>query len=357
MKTIKGPGIFLSQFIGAEAPFNTLEGLAEWAAALGYKALQIPCNHPHIFDLPKAATSQAYCDDITAMLARHGLVISELSTHLEGQLLAVHPAYDLAFDNFAPEAVRGNPSARQAWATQALKQAAAASEKLGLTAHATFSGSLAWPYFYPWPPHNAVLLEEAFATLAQRWLPVLDCFDQHGVDVCFEIHPGEDLHDGVTFGRFLALVNHHPRCNILFDPSHLRLQHMDYLGFIDRYHDRIKAFHVKDAEFAASSQSGVYGGYQNWADRPGRFRSPGDGDIDFKSIFSKLSQYDYSGWAVLEWECCLKNAETGAREGSEFIRRHIIPVSERAFDDFAAGQNGRHQARRMLGLAGDVSHD
>lgn len=356
MKTIKGPGIFLSQFIGGHPPFNTLDGLAGWAASLGYKALQIPCNHPHIFDLEKAATRQSYCDDIRETLAKHGLTISELSTHLEGQLVAVHPAYDLAFDGFAPEAVRGNPPARQAWATQALKHAAAASQKLGLKAHATFSGSLAWPYFYPWPPHNQVLLDEAFDELASRWLPVLDCFDQHGVDVCFEIHPGEDLHDGATFERFLARVDNHPRCNILFDPSHLRLQHMDYLAFIDRYHDRIKAFHVKDAEFTASAHTGVYGGYQNWADRAGRFRSPGDGDIDFKGIFSKLSQYDYDGWAVLEWECCLKDAETGAREGSEFIRRNIIPVADRAFDEFAAGTNDRANARRMLGL-GEIAND
>ncbi len=357
MKTMKGPGIFLSQFIGGQPPFNTLDGLAQWAASLGYKALQIPCNYQGIFDLERAATSQIYCDEIMETLAGHDLTISELSTHLEGQLIAVHPAYDLAFDGFAPAAVRGNPTARRAWATNALKQAAAASEKLGLKAHATFSGSLAWPYFYPWPPHNQTLLNEAFNEQAQRWRPILDCFDQHGVDLCYEIHPGEDLHDGATFERFLARVDNHPRCNILFDPSHLHLQHMDYLAFIDIYHPRIKAFHVKDAEFAVSGRSGVYGGYQNWLDRAGRFRSPGDGQIDFKGIFSKLSQYDYDGWAVLEWECCLKDGETGAREGSDFIRRHIIPVAGRAFDDFAAGSEDRAAARRMLGLGEDVSHD
>jgi sugar phosphate isomerase/epimerase len=350
MKTIKGPGIFLSQFIGERPPFNTLDGLAQWAASLGYKALQIPCNHQAIFDLEKAAVSQVYCDEIMGRLADHGLTISELSTHLEGQLIAVHPAYDLAFDSFAPDAVRGDPTARQRWATNRLKQAASASERLGLKAHATFSGSLAWPYFYPWPPHNQTLLSEAFNVLAQRWLPILQCFDQHGVDLCFEIHPGEDLHDGATFERFLAGVGDHPRCNILFDPSHLHLQQMDYLAFIDLYYSRIKAFHVKDAEFTASGRSGVYGGYQNWADRAGRFRSPGDGQIDFKGIFSKLSQYDYDGWAVLEWECCLKDAETGAREGSKFINRHIIPVATRAFDDFAAGSEDLTAVRRMLGL-------
>ena len=338
MRTIKGPGIFLSQFIGAQPPFNTLDGLAGWAAEKGYKALQMPCNHKAIFDVEQAAESQTYCDEISGRLAEKGLVISELSTHLEGQLIAVNPVYDEAFDNFAPPAVRGNASARQAWATDIVKKAAVASARLGLTAHATFSGSLAWPFIYPWPPHNETRFAEAFSELARRWRPILDTFDEQGVNVCYEIHPGEDLHDGVTFERFLALVDNHPRCNMLYDPSHLLLQQIDYLTWIDHYHTRIKAFHVKDAEFRPNGRSGVYGGYQSWINRAGRFRSPGDGQIDFKGIFSKLTQYDYDGWAVLEWECCLKDGETGAQEGREFISRHIIPVSDRAFDDFAAGE-------------------
>ncbi|MER1975499.1 sugar phosphate isomerase/epimerase family protein [Pseudocitrobacter faecalis] len=337
MKTIKGPGIFLSQFIAGDAPFNSLDGLAEWAAGLGYVALQIPCDHPAIFDLEKAAASQTYCDEIRGRLAEKGLEVSELSTHLEGQLVAVHPAYDDAFDHFAPSALRAKPQARQQWAVETVKKAAQASARLGLSAHATFSGALAWPYFYPWPPHNAALLQDAFAEQARRWRPILDVFDEHGVNLCYEIHPGEDLHDGLTFERFLEGVGNHPRCHMLYDPSHLHLQNIDYLAWIDIYHSRIKAFHVKDAEFERNGRSGVYGGYQNWLTRAGRFRTLGDGQIDFKVIFSKLTQHDYDGWAVLEWECCLKSAEVGAREGSEFIRRHIIPVSTRAFDDFAAG--------------------
>jgi len=353
MKTIKGPGIFLSQFIGERPPFNTLAGLAAWAAGLGYRALQIPCHQPGIFDLERAAVSQTYCDEIRGVLAGFGLEISELSTHLEGQLMAVNPAYDLAFDNFAPQALRGDPARRTDWAVATLKRAAAASEKLGLRAHATFSGSLAWPWFYPWPPHHEALFDEAFAELARRWLPVLETFDQHGVDLCYELHPGEDLHDGVTFERFLQAVNQHPRCHILYDPSHLFLQHIDYLQFIDLYHPHIRAFHVKDAEFQRNGRSGVYGGYQPWLLRAGRFRSPGDGQINFGGIFSRLAQYAFSGWAVLEWECCLKAGETGAREGAEFIRNHIIPVSDRAFDDFAAAGNAS-SVRQQLGLDRDA---
>lgn len=336
MKTVKGPGIFLAQFIGQQAPFNNLEGIAKWAAERGFKALQIPCNHPKIFDLDRASTSQSYCDEVTALLANYGLQISELSTHLEGQLIAVHPAHDEVFDGFAPESVRCNHEKRTAWAIETLKKAASASAKLGLTAHATFSGSLAWPYVYPWPPHNQALLEEAFDELARRWLPILDEFDRHGIDICYELHPGEDLHDGITFERFLSAVNNHPRCNILYDPSHMLLQHIDYLDFIDIYYERIKAFHVKDAEYLISGRSGVYGGYQRWINRPGRFRSLGDGQVNFKSIFSKFAQYDYDGWAVLEWECCLKDSDTGAREGAQFIKHHIIPVADHDFDDFAS---------------------
>ncbi|PVZ80286.1 AP endonuclease [Serratia sp. S1B] len=350
MKTIQGPGLFLAQFISEQAPFNSLDSLAAWAADLGFTSIQVPTLDAAIFDLPLAAQSQGYCDEITSRLKQYGIRISELSTHLQGQLVAVHPAYDLAFDGFAPPAVRGNPQQRQVWATEQLLMAARASQRLGLNAHATFSGALAWPYFYPWPPHRTELLEAAFEQLAQRWLPILDAFDDAGVDLCYELHPGEDLHDGVTFERFLAKVGNHPRCHILYDPSHLHLQQMDYLGFIDAYHQRIRAFHVKDAEYRPSARSGVYGGYQAWLERPGRFRSLGDGQIDFSSIFSKLAQYDFPGVATLEWECCLKSPEVGAREGAEFIQRHIIPVAQRAFDDFAVVDNDRAQINTILGL-------
>jgi sugar phosphate isomerase/epimerase len=276
--------------------------------------------------------------------------ITELSTHLQGQLVAVHPAFDPMFGGFAPEPLRGKPVERQAWAVEQVKLAAKASARLGLAAHATFSGALAWPYFYPWPQRPAGLVEEAFAELARRWTPILDVFDEAGVDACFEIHPGEDLHDGATFERFLDAVDQHPRANILFDPSHMVLQQLDYLAFIDLYHARIRAFHVKDAEFRPNGRAGVYGGYLPWVERPGRFRSLGDGQVDFKAIFSKLAAYDYPGWAVLEWECALKHPEDGAREGAPFIKDHIIRVTPRAFDDFAGVAADTAFNRRVLGL-------
>ena len=353
MRTIKGPGIFLAQFAGEDPPFNSLASIADWSAGLGYRGIQIPSWDARLFDLATAAQSQGYCDEVRGILEERGLEITELSTHLQGQLVAVHPAYDAQFDGFAPSEVHGRPHARQAWAVEQLKLAARASRKLGLHAHATFSGALAWPYVYPWPQRPAGLVEEAFDELARRWAPILDIFDENGVDVAFEIHPGEDLHDGITYEMFLERVHHHHRANILYDPSHFVLQHLDYLAFIDHYHERIKCFHVKDAELRPSGRSGVYGGYQSWIDRPGRFRSLGDGQVDFKSIFSKLSQYDFGGWAVLEWECAIKRSEDGAREGAPFIQDHIIRVTSHAFDDFASSGTDRNANRRLLGLEHD----
>ena len=350
MKTIKGPAIFLAQFAGDAPPFNSLDTICGWAADLGFDAVQIPTWDGRLFDLKKASDSKDYCNEVAGTVANHGLVISELSTHLQGQLVAVHPAYDDAFDGFAPAAVRGNPQARREWAVDQLMRAARASRNLGLDAHVTFSGALAWPYVYPWPQRPAGLIETAFNELAKRWRPILDAFDEVGVDLCYELHPGEDLHDGATFEMFLARVDDHARCNILYDPSHFVLQALDYLDHIDIYHERLKMFHVKDAELNPTGRVGVYGGYQSWIDRAGRFRSLGDGQVDFAAVFSKLAQYDFPGWAVLEWECCLKHPEDGAREGADFIRSHIIRVTERAFDDFAAAGADEAANRRMLGI-------
>ncbi|CAN0580434.1 unnamed protein product [Ectocarpus sp. 12 AP-2014] len=354
MKTIKGPALFLAQFAGDDAPFNSLDAITKWAAGCGYLGVQMPSWDKRLFDLDKAAESKDYCQEVLGKAAENGVTITELSTHLQGQLVAVHPAYDTAFDGFADPSVHGNPDARQAWAVDQVMKAITASKNMGLTAHATFSGALAWPYIYPWPQRPAGLVEAAFDELAKRWRPILDHAEENGVDVCYEIHPGEDLHDGISFEMFLERVGNHARANMLYDPSHYVLQHMDYLENIDIYHERIKMFHVKDAELNPTGRQGVYGGYQNWVDRAGRFRSLGDGQVDFKQVFSKLTQYDFDGWAVVEWECALKHPEDGAREGAQFVKDHIIRVTERAFDDFADGGTDDGSAaaanRKMLGL-------
>jgi len=350
MQTIKGPAIFLAQFLDDKPPFNNLKNICTWAKSLGFAGVQIPTWDSRVIDLQKAAESKTYADEIKGLVNECGLEITELSTHLQGQLVAVNPAYDELFDGFAPDAVKKNPKARQEWAVQQLLYAAKASQNLGLNAHATFSGALLWHTVYPWPQRPAGLVQDGFKELANRWLPILNKFDQAGVDVCYEIHPGEDLHDGISYEMFLEQVNNHKRACLLYDPSHFVLQQLDYKQYIDFYHERIKMFHVKDAEFNPTGRQGVYGGFQNWIDRAGRFRSLGDGQIDFKTIFSKLTQYGFKGWAVLEWECCIKHPEDGAKQGAAFIKDHIIRVTEKAFDDFADTGNNEDLNKKILGL-------
>jgi sugar phosphate isomerase/epimerase len=336
--------------MGDTAPFNSLDSICKWAASLGFTGVQIPSWDARCIDLQKAAESKTYADEIRGIVASAGLKITELSTHLQGQLVAVNPAYDALFDGFAPENLRGNAKARTEWAIQQLKYAAKASSNLGLNAHATFSGALLWQTVYPWPQRPAGLVETGFTELANRWLPILNVFDENGVDLCYEIHPGEDLHDGVTYEMFLDKVNHHKRACLLYDPSHFVLQCLDYKAYIDHYHERIKMFHVKDAEFNPTGKQGVYGGYQSWMERAGRFRSLGDGQVDFKAIFSKLAQYNYTGWAVMEWECAIKHPETGAAEGAPFIKEHIIRVTDKTFDDFAGTGSDEAFNKKLLGI-------
>ena len=350
MKTIKGPALFLAQFAGDDAPFNTWDDITKWAADCGYKGVQVPSWDGRLIDLARAAASKDYCDEFKGQAEANGVAVTELSTHLQGQLVAVNPAYDSAFDGFAAAEVQGDPKARQAWAVDQVKMAISASKHMGINAMATFSGALAWPFIYPWPQRPAGLVEAACDELAARWRPILDHAEENGVDVCYEIHPGEDLHDGITFEMFLERLGGHARCNMLYDPSHYVLQCLDYLDNIDIYKDRIKMFHVKDAEFNPTGRQGVYGGYQPWVDRAGRFRSLGDGQVDFAAIFSKMAANDFDGWAVVEWECCLKHPEDGAREGAQFVKDHIIRVTERAFDDFAGGDIDDATNRKKLGI-------
>ena len=350
MKTIKGPALFLAQFAGDAAPFNSWDSITRWAADCGYVGVQVPSWDARLFDLEKAATSKTWCDDFKGQARANGIEVTELSTHLQGQLVAVHPAYDASFDGFAPPAVHGKPKARQEWAVDQVTKALKASQNLGLDAMASFSGALAWPYLYPWPQRPAGLIETAFDELARRWTPILNVAEDCGVDIAYEIHPGEDLFDGTTFEMFLDRVKGHKRANMLYDPSHYILQCLDYLDHIDIYHERIKMFHVKDAEFNPTGRQGVYSGYAPWLSRAGRFRSPGDGQVDFGAIFSRLAALDFAGWAVVEWECCLKHPEDGAREGAALVAAHIIRVTEKAFDDFASGGTDEAANRKMLGI-------
>jgi sugar phosphate isomerase/epimerase len=348
MKTIKGPGVFLAQFIRDEEPFNSLDGLAAWVSGMGYKGVQIPSWDNRVFDLDKAAESRTYADEIKGKLKNNGLEIVEIGSYLQGQCLAFHPAYEAGFSAFHPRGLSG--SAITDWAADQLMKSVRASANLGTKNISVMSGGFAWHMIYPWPQRPPGLIDEAFEELARRWRPILDFADDNGITFGYELHPGSDLYDGATYERFLDKTDDHPAACLTYDPSHFLLQQLNYVEFIRLYHDRIKAFHVKDAEFRPDGRVGVYGGYEDWNGRAGRFRSLGDGQVDFGRIFSLLTSYGYDGWAILEWECCIKSPDQGAREGAPFIKNHIIEATELAFDDFAGGDTDKTLLRRILGL-------
>jgi sugar phosphate isomerase/epimerase len=317
MKTIKGPAIFLAQFMGDDVPFDNLEP-GRLGIRPGLQAIQLPCD-PRLFDLDRRPTARPTATTMAGMLASHGLQITELSTTCRASWWpCIRPTMQL-FDGFAAPHVRGNPAGAPGLGHDQLLRAARASKRLGLAAHVSFSGALAWPYIYPWPQRPAGLVEEAFAELGRRWLPILDAFEDAGVDICYELHPGEDLHDGVSFERFLDAVGGHRRANILYDPSHFVLQQLDYLAFIDIYHERIKAFHVKDAEFRPNGRQGVYGGYLGWQERAGASARWATGRSTSRRSSPRWRNTTIRGWAVLEWECASsipKTARAKARTSS-----------------------------------------
>ena len=349
MAAIKGPAVFLAQFLRDVPPFNTLENICKWFADLGYAGVQIPGWDRRVIDIDQAATSNTYCDELRGKLANFGLSITELAAYLVGQVLAIHPAYEAGFAGFYPSGLQG--TARTEWAASEVRKYIEASAKLGLRNVPVLSGGFAWHLIYPWPQRPPGLIDEAFKELARRWRPLLDYARDRGCVLGFELHPGSDVHDGATFEMFLDHTDDHPAACINYDPSHFLLQQLDYCAFIELYGERISGFHVKDAEFRPSGRVGVYGGYQPWNKRAGRFRSLGDGQVDFKRIFTLLTEARFDGWAVLEWECCVKSPEQGAREGAPFIRQHLIESTTVAFDDFAKSGGDAEANRAMLGLA------
>jgi sugar phosphate isomerase/epimerase len=349
MGSIRGPGIFLAQFLRDKKPYNNLDNIGTWVSGLGYKGVQIPTWDSRVFDLNTAASSKAYCREFKSKLKSMGLDVTELGGFIQGQVLAMHPAYETAFAAFYPAGL--DDKGRVAWATEELKKVVTASAHMGLRNIPVLSGSLAWHMMYPWPQRPAGLIKMAFKELHRRWRPILNLAKENGLTIGFELHPGSDIFDGATFEMFLDVSRNHPAAGINYDPSHFVLQQLDYCDFIRRYGDRISGFHVKDAEFRPSGRVGVYGGYQDWAERAGRFRSLGDGQVDFRRVFTLLTEAGYDGWAVLEWECCVKSPEQGAREGAPFIREHIIEATEVAFDDFAGGKTDDETNRKILGLA------
>jgi len=227
-------------------------------------------------------------------------------THLQGQLVAVHPAYDVAFDAFAPAQVKSNPKARQAWAVDQLMKAAAASRRLGLAASVTFSGALAWPYLYPWPQRPPGLIETAFDEARQTVEADPRCLRQRGRRPLFmKSIRARTSSNGATFEMFLARVGNHPRCNINYDPSHFLLQ-QTRLSRLHRYltHRVSRPSTSRTRSQSIGPARRLRGISSRGSIAPGASGRQGMARSILAGFFSKLAAIGYDSWAVLEWECC-----------------------------------------------------
>jgi sugar phosphate isomerase/epimerase len=344
---IKGPAIFIAQFATPEPPRNNIDNFATWAAKYGYVGLQLPAWDSRFIDLDKAAGSKTWCDEYAGKLKQKGLVVTDMFA-LQGQMIAFHPAFDELFAGFHPAGLKGE--ALVSWAQDQLKKCIKASVHLGCEGVPTLSGGLYWPFVYPWPQRPAGIVETAYKELARRWKPVLDFAQENGKTINFEIHPGCDIFDGATFDMFLDYSNGHPAACINYDPSHFVLQQLDLYEFIKVYGPRIKGCHVKDGEFRSSASQGVYSGMQPWGKRAGRFRTVGDGQVDFRRMFTLLTEAGFKGWAVLEWEDPVRDAEDAAKRCATIIRDNLIEVAAYAFDNFLDSGADEAANKRILGI-------
>jgi len=134
----------------------------------------------------------------------------------------------------------------------------------------------------------------------------------------------------------------------LYDPA-ISCCSADSLEHIDLYHERIRMFHVKDAEFNPRPAARACMAVQSWIDRGRTLPLAGRRQVNFKAIFSKLTQY-HIRWRCSCGNCCLSTRGRRPAEGAKVIADHIIRVTDKAFDDFAGAGADVAANRRMLGV-------
>ncbi|OGJ72152.1 hypothetical protein A2424_05950 [Candidatus Peribacteria bacterium RIFOXYC1_FULL_54_13] len=349
--TLRGPSLFIAQGWGKKG-WSNLKECAQSAAALGYKGLQATLWTGGAIDTKLAAESKTYCDEQQGIATGEGCPIVELANHVEGQLMRCGTAYRPQFRAFAPEEMGDDWNAISQWAAYRMKLSASAARNFGFDRLAAFPGTSIFHTMYEWPQRPKGLVTAAFNALAAAWRPVFEHGDEVGVAYAFELHPMEDLMDGSTFNRFKRHTGNRKSAKILLDLSHRKVAAcpQDAMEqFIRNHAEDIAMFHVKDGEFIATAESDAYGSFLPWSERPGCFRSTGDGQIDYQRIFDLLGRELKLGlWATVEWEDCRGKGWTqGTREAVHFVNawlnqtpppaKTMPEASGETFDDFVGG--------------------
>ena len=310
-----------------------LAELAKKASDWGYNGLELACWGDH-FDPAKGATDPGYCEQQKKILQENNLSVYSISHHLAGQLVC-DLNDDFRSDGFAPPDCAGNPEKKRAWAVKTMKQTAVAAKNMGLKVVNGFTGSSIWHLIYSFPPVSEEQIEEGFKYFAEMWNPILDVFDENGVQFALEVHPTEIAFDIVTAERALEAIDRRAAFGFNFDPSHLEWQGINPVNFIKTFPERIYHVHMKDAIVNLDGTSGILGSYMNFG-QPGRgwdFRSLGRGQVNFEEIIRALNDVKYAGPLSVEWEDASMDREAGARESVDFVKKIDFQPSDRVFDE------------------------
>ena len=165
----------------------SLSELAPLAKKMGFDGLELACWGDH-FDVYKAAESKEYCQDRWRILSDNGLTAFAISNHLVGQAIcdniderhqAILPPQ--VWGNGKPEGVRQRAAENMKTAGRACRNFLDARPGQGSTFPAVvigFSGSSIWHACYAFPPTSQEFLQRGFDDFGERFLPILEEFDQ-----------------------------------------------------------------------------------------------------------------------------------------------------------------------------------
>ncbi len=311
-----------------------LEQLAPLAREMGYDGLELACWGDH-FEVQRALNEDGYTDLLHEFLNGHGLECHAIANHLVGQ--AVCDPIDARHREIVPGHVwgDGDPEGVRQRAAKEMMDTARAAARFGVPVVTGFTGSSVWHAAYAFPPTSQEYWQAGFDDFAARWLPILDVFEEQGVNFALEVHPTEIAFDTASAERAVQAVNGHMRFGFNYDPSHLAYQGVDYVGFIRKFSARIHHAHMKDVWWGrGNGEAGVFGGHTTFGDtrRYWDFRSIGRGDVDFEEIIVALNDIGYAGPLSVEWEDARMDRVHGATESAAFLRDLDFKPSELAFD-------------------------
>lgn len=313
----------------------SLETVCEKAKEFGYDGIEL--GLPDHLDVRQ--TDPAYYTGIKELLAKYGMQLHTISTHLVGQ--AVCDKIDERHKSILPDHIWGDgePEGVHQRASEELILTAKAAKALGVDTVVGFTGSPIWAYLYSFPPVTQAMIDDGYAEFARRFTPILDAYKELGVRFALEVHPTEIAFDTFSARQALEAVNWHPAFGFNYDPSHMGYQGVDYVDFIYQFPERIFHVHMKDVYWSDTpKQVGVFGGHVPFGDprRYWNFRSVGRGKINFEEIIRALNSIAYQGPLSIEWEDSAMDREHGARESCEFTKKVDFQPSAHAFDAFFA---------------------